>query len=568
MRIATFRRAAGVITVADAERVIADLTTAGEIVPAGADHWTTRAMLAMEGDVLAWRQQRRTLAPPPRPGAAQLSAALSSQRHRRGFDLSAEQAGAVSAMLGGRFVAVTGEAGAGKGAVAAATADVWSAQHRRVIAVAVAGRTAQRLAADLGAGAEAMTLDGLMTRLEHGRLTLRDDDVIVLDEAGMVDTRRWARFVSVVKDRATVVALGDSAQLSPLSAGGLWPLLAEGGPRLRAVYRTRLGWEREAWQHLRRGDVERGLTAYAERGRLAVSETREASLVAAVEAWDRDGRDGVIITDASNAERDHLNALAQERIRDAGGLGGDAVALSPMSPRFHAGDPVIFRGQWRFADGRQRVENGITGTVIAVDSAQHMVTVRTDEPQPRDVEIVAAAGAVPLELGYAMHVYKAQGATLDRTYIVCGGWQTHRESLYVACSRSRFGSRVFLDSESLGAGIDADALTAIARRAERSRAKQSATSQRAAAEGVRKHSPLRPRHAAPVAHTPLVQLYGRRKRRRAADAAKRRHGAQVAYRAERRVRARRDGIRQMPQAVPEWALAALKYVTGRDYLGG
>ena len=169
-------------------------------------------------------------------------------------------------MLRGRFVAVTGEAGVGKGAVLAAAARVWESQDRRVIPIAVAGATAQRLGEDLGAGATAMTLDGLVARLRHGRFELRDNDVIAIDEAGVIDTRRWAALLSAVGARATVVAVGDAAQLSPLSAGGLWPLLAEGGPQLSSVTGRSSEWERTAWQHLRAGRTREALAGYADHG--------------------------------------------------------------------------------------------------------------------------------------------------------------------------------------------------------------------------------------------------------------------------------------------------------------
>ncbi len=80
-------------------------------------------------------------------------------------------------------------------------------------------------------------------------------------------------------------------------------------------------------------------------------------------------------------------------------------------------------------------------------------------------------------LFYAAHVYKSQGATVRRAYVVAGGWQTHRESLYVAVSRSRDATRLFVDRATLGT-IDASALAELAARAAESRAKVAAASLR------------------------------------------------------------------------------------------
>ena len=62
-----------------------------------------------------------------------------------------------------------------------------------------------------------------------------------------------------------------------------------------------------------------------------------------------------------------------------------------------------------------------------------------------------------LRLGYAQHVYRQQGATVERTVVVTGGWQTSKESAYVEASRARHGTDWFLAREELGSqGQDAD----------------------------------------------------------------------------------------------------------------
>ena len=73
---------------------------------------------------------------------------------------------------------------------------------------------------------------------------------------------------------------------------------------------------------------------------------------------------------------------------------------------------------------------------------------------------------------------------------VAGGWQTSRETLYVACSRAREGTRLFVDRESLGSEVDRDALAEMVRRSADSRAKL------AAIEGKLPRQPTsRPRRA-------------------------------------------------------------------------
>ena len=85
------------------------------------------------------------------------------------------------------------------------------------------------------------------------------------DEAAMADTRRLARVVELTCERdAKLVLAGDSAQLSPIGAGGLFGEITERAPtaRLTEVYRANHDWEREAWGRLRRGEAESALAAY------------------------------------------------------------------------------------------------------------------------------------------------------------------------------------------------------------------------------------------------------------------------------------------------------------------
>ena len=64
-----------------------------------------------------------------------------------------------------------------------------------------------------------------------------------------------------------------------------------------------------------------------------------------------------------------------------------------------------------------------------------------------------------LRLAYAQHVYKAQGRTVDRAFVLTGGWQTDREHAYVALTRARERTDVYVSREDLGEqGMDAGAI--------------------------------------------------------------------------------------------------------------
>jgi len=274
------------------------------------------------------------------------------------------------------------------------------------------------------------------------------------------------------------VLVGDSAQLPSIGAGGMFDQIRRQVPtaQLTEVHRARNDWERQAWAQVREGQADRALVEYQARGRLHISDTREQAAEDMVKEWDQARREHphgrvLMLTDASNAELDQINKLAQEHRAQAGELGQHQAPIPGGPYALRAGDQVILTGQLRPA-GQQRVENGTLGEILSVAPGGGAVSMRTGEPQPREVQFhTSELGDV--RLGYAQHVYKAQGTTVDRTLVLTGGWQTDRESAYVAVSRARERTDIYVSREDLGEqGLDPGAITRLGERMAESHAQQ------------------------------------------------------------------------------------------------
>ena len=582
VRVAALRRAAGLLDVGQVEQLVLDLQRSGELRLTGDDRWTTRRVWELEQRVRTWNAERRGGQTPVTPASSRQILRMLPRRTPESARLSVEQLEVLRQMLSEqRSTAVRGWAGTGKGTVAAAAGEVWRSQNRRIIAVAVAGKKAGEFAAELGEGTEHLTVAQFVARTGNGRLQLRDTDVIVLDEASVVSHEQWDKLRAAIGMTAKLVMLGDNAQLPAINAGGLWPLLSRGSAELTEVFRIRSAWERVATTHLRHGESAAALSAYAEHGRLRLSPSRAESLHRAVYDWARDGRTGLLITDATNGERDWLNAEAQRHRVLAGDLGADTVTVQrdEGSLTLHAGERVIFTAAYWPGTGR-RIENGTTGVVESVDSERGTVTIQTSEARQRAITLPAAAA--PLALHYAVHVYKSQGDTVDRAYVITGGWQTSKESLYVACTRARDHTRVYLDRETLGRDIDAEAIAEAAARGAKSRAKvaasahdeEHATDDARDDVGVGGAVPHRRIHRRRKARRPwqdrrpLTERYRRRKARQSAlrharleresEALQRRHEHDLP-RPTLEMIATREGV-------PVWALEVAELLTDRPYV--
>jgi ATP-dependent exoDNAse (exonuclease V) alpha subunit len=398
---------------------------------------------------------------------------------RLGIQLTSEQRQALDVVTGpGGVVVLVGEAGTGKGVVLGAAREAWEQDGYRVIGTAVAGAAAQRLGVEAGVG-ETLTADALTHRVEHRQLSLDHRSVVVFDEAGMADTRRLAAMVELTGEAdAKLVLAGDAAQLSAIGAGGLYSEIQDRVPTatLSEVHRANHEWERDAWASVRAGDAQSALTAYQEHDRLHVEDTREQAGDRMVNDWAaiRDVHPGervVMLTDASNHELDRLNEHAQQHRADRGDLGEQRVHLPDRPYGLATSDEVLFAAQHHVPRER-RVENGTRGHVVSVDDRASTVRIRIEEPTPREVD-VAKQELAGLRLSYAQHVYKAQGLTTDRALVLTGGWQTDRERAYVALTRARERTDIYVARDDLGhQGIDTDAIDRLAERMSESHAQE------------------------------------------------------------------------------------------------
>jgi len=493
LRAKAYELAAGACRPDEADHLVADLERSEELVRLEDGMWTTRRLRELERSTVQIAERRAA------ENAAPLSeASLKQARREIGKEihgsLSQEQREALETITGsGGIAQLVGRAGTGKGVVISAAARAWQLEGYEVIGTAVAGATAQRLKDDASLD-RSFTADGLCNGVEKDRIQLGPRSVVVMDEAGMADTERLAWLTELTaQSHSKLVLAGDSAQLSPIGAGGLFAQLRDRVPsaELTEVHRAHHDWERRAWEQVRAGEPGPALAHYEAHDRLHIHDTRAQAAEAMVSDWDKARRSlpagrAVMITDASNAERDQINAMAQERRAAAGELGSHCVGLPGRPYGLRAGDEVIFSAQLPVSG--ERVENGITGTVVDADRDRDRVTVETHEREPREVE-VDTAKFTDLNLGYAVHVYKAQGITAEASGILAGGWQTDRERAYVALSRAREQTHVHVSREDLGeAGMDTGAIERLGERMRRSGA-QEASIAKGVAERTAERSP-------------------------------------------------------------------------------
>ena len=336
-----------------------------------------------------------------------------------------------------RVVCVVGVAGAGKTTALRTLAAAHSDCELSVLGAAPSGRAADEL--QTATGIPSSTMHRLLLDAQRaGGLPHRC--VLVVDEAGMAETRVLAPLLELVeRAEGKAILVGDPAQLPAVGAGGLYPALCErlGALELLGNRRQRDPIERDALVRLRRGDPESYLAHAARRGRLTVGDDPTAARQRLLEDWWQAALhdpQGTVMLAYRRADVRDLNDAAHTLMLRAGRLGTDAVELGGR--KFRVGDRVLCRRNDSLLD----VRNGTRATVVSLDD--DAPTLRADNGASRQVPLTYAAEH--LEHGYALTGHAAQGATVERAYVLLPDQGAIHEWGYVACTRARAETLLYL----------------------------------------------------------------------------------------------------------------------------
>ncbi|NVI28726.1 MULTISPECIES: SF1B family DNA helicase RecD2 [Streptomyces] len=377
--------------------------------------------------------------------------ALGWLARRTGTELAPEQRDAVRLALTERAAVLTGGPGCGKSFTVRSVVELARAKGAKVVLAAPTGRAAKRLA-EL-TGAEASTVHRLLELRPGGdaaydRERPLDADLVVVDEASMLDVLLANKLVKAVAPGAHLLFVGDVDQLPSVGAGEvLRDLLADGGPipsvRLTRIFRQaqRSGVVTNA-HRINAGTppLTQGLDDFflfveddtEEVGRLTVD-------VAARRVPARFGLD----------PRRDIQVLApmHRGPAGAGALNGLLQqAITPARPDlpekrfggrvFRVGDKVT-QIRNNYEKGLNGVFNGTVGVVTALNAEEQRLTVLTDEDEevPYDFDELDE-----LAHAYAVTIHRSQGSEYPAVVVpvTTSAWMMlQRNLLYTAVTRAK-----------------------------------------------------------------------------------------------------------------------------------
>ena len=342
-----------------------------------------------------------------RPDDARIQELIAAFHAQEGLKLTDEQQMAVWLAMTQRFALILGGAGTGKTSTLRAITFAQEQTGGMVHAVALAGRAAQRIRE--ATGSQARTLAGFLGAIQRQELELGGADLIVVDEASMVDLPLAYSLLRQLPVNCRVLLVGDPYQLPPIGMGIFFSALAADCE----VPKVELSL-------VHRQAAETGIPAVA--ARIRIGEVPELPAFSGL-------KPGVSFL---SCRLDETQCVMIEALGELGGP-GECQVLGPVKQGpagisgfnaalhllrstgknvwcgFAAHDPVIHLEN----DYERLVWNGTLGTVEEVlpnglrilwDGHEKTITYQGEERQN-------------LDLAYAISVHKAQGSQFKRVIV-------------------------------------------------------------------------------------------------------------------------------------------------------
>ncbi|MEW2575815.1 SF1B family DNA helicase RecD2 [Streptomyces syringium] len=377
--------------------------------------------------------------------------ALAWLADRTGAELAPEQQQAVRLALSEKVAVLTGGPGCGKSFTVRSVVELARAKKAKVVLAAPTGRAAKRLS-EL-TGAEASTVHRLLELKPGGdaaydRDRPLDADLVVVDEASMLDLLLANKLVKAVPPGAHLLLVGDVDQLPSVGAGEvLRDLLAPGGP-VPAVRLTRIF--RQAQQsgvvtnaHRINSGVPPITQGMADFFLFPEEDTEEAGRLTVDVAARRipakfglDPRRDIQVLAPMHrgpAGAGTLNGLLQQAITPAR---PDLPERRFGGRVFRVGDKVT-QIRNNYEKGQNGVFNGTVGVVTALDADEQRLTVRTDEDEEVGYDFDELD---ELAHAYAVTIHRSQGSEYPAVVIpvTTGAWMMlQRNLLYTAVTRAK-----------------------------------------------------------------------------------------------------------------------------------
>ena len=165
----------------------------------------------------------------PRVDISDINAFIAKEEARSGMTYATLQKKAILAALEGGVMVLTGGPGTGKTTIVKALLGIFDSMGMNVALAAPTGRAAKRLSESTSH--DARTIHRLLeyefgsddgeTGFRRNETDLLEEEVIIIDEASMIDNSLMCALLKAIKPGARLILIGDADQLPSVGAGNI-----------------------------------------------------------------------------------------------------------------------------------------------------------------------------------------------------------------------------------------------------------------------------------------------------------------------------------------------------------
>ncbi|HAT1867481.1 Ti-type conjugative transfer relaxase TraA [Legionella pneumophila] len=361
------------------------------------------------------------------------------------YRLSEEQQEAFGYITQGPDISVViGRPGTGKSYLLKPVHDYYAQAGMEVIGAALSGKVAKSLQAETGITTS--TIKSLSYQLANNMMQLSNKHVLIIDEAGMVDFSSMAYLIKEAsKAGSKVVLIGDPDQLKPIQKGEIFRGIAArtGYIELENIQRQQDVGDRQASLDLSKGDIEKAIQHYRDKGAITIADTKLKALEQVIVDWKQDleitNMADTIILSYTRKAVNHLNDQAREALIVENKLGEENIVYQGMERclKISTGERLLFRENNKVLG----VRNGDTATVKEINTQQMSVQLDSGELLTIPKEYKA------LDYAYALTVHKSQGMTAKKVRVLVDSKYWDRNLSFVAMTRHKEQLNIYTDKE-------------------------------------------------------------------------------------------------------------------------
>lgn len=353
---------------------------------------------------------------------------ISKAQEKQGFEFTDEQRGAIEKVVNNNVSVITGKAGTGKTTILKGVIEVLGKGN--YYTCALSGKASQRIAESTGLDASTMhRMLGFDAQngFAYDRESPLPYDVVVLDEASMVNSYLFSCLIDAIKRGGKIIIIGDIEQLEPIGAGNVLKDMILSG-KVPTAYLTKV--HRQAMKsgilsianEIREG---KQFLDKDEFGRHILGELKDLH----VNAYKKQESVKKSILKScrmylESPEFDLMNFQVIVPLKKRGEISTQKLNIELQQIFNPEMKPVLKRGIYEFKEGDKVIQQGNNYDEMVFNGTLGMVTEINTEKKEITIDFVGVGNVTytqenmsQIDMAYALTVHRVQGSQFENVII-------------------------------------------------------------------------------------------------------------------------------------------------------